>query len=288
MDTNLLTYFLLLITVVLCWASSRLVGMTALALSSLIGLLLHRIEPIGLIWILSAGISIWITSDLAFPRWLRWMAMGIFLFMAIALSHHMLPGFDNLLVFDKIQFSFDSAPFTMYLNFDKTVVGILIYLFILKKREAVWHVWHNKDTLITINIFAVLIASMLPLALATHYVRLDPKLPPQTWLWALNNLFFVCVAEESLFRGLIQGGLMTFVPNIFRWKWLPLVVSSLLFGLDHYEGGLPYILLAAFAAVFCGYAYWKTNKIKSSIFVHFGLNLTHLLFFSYPSLIAVH
>ena len=108
------------------------------------------------------------------------------------------------------------------------------------------------------------------------------------WLWALNNLFFVCVAEECLFRGLIQGSLTNLVPNIFRWKWLPLVVSSSLFGLDHYEGGLPYILLAAFAGIFYGYAYWKTNKIKSSIFVHFGLNFTHFLFFSYPSMIAVH
>ena len=285
MDTNLLTYFFLLITVVLCWASSLLVGLIVLALSSLVGLLLHRIEPIGLIWILLAGISIWITSDLAFPRWLRWMAMGLFLFMAIALSHHMLPGFNNLLVFDKIHFSPDSAPFTMYLNFDKTVVGLFIYLFVLKKRESAWH---KKDSLITMKAFAILIASMLPLALATHYVRIDPKLPPQTWLWALNNLFFVCVAEETLFRGLVQGGLTNLALNIFHWKWLPLVVSSLLFGLDHYEGGLPYILLAAFAGVFYGYTYWKTNKIKSSIFVHFGLNLTHFLFFSYPSMIAVH
>jgi membrane protease YdiL (CAAX protease family) len=136
--------------------------------------------------------------------------------------------------------------------------------------------------------FVILVAFMLPLALASHYVRIDPKLPPQTWLWALNNLFsFVCVAEESLFRGLIQGGLQNRAPNIFPWKWLPLVVSSSLFGLNHYEGGSPYILLAAFAGTFHGYTYWKTNRIQSSIFVHFGLNLTHFLLFSYPSMIPV-
>ena len=104
----------------------------------------------------------------------------------------------------------------------------------------------------------------------------------------MNNLFFVCVAEESFFRGLIQGGLANLAPSIFPWKWLPLVVSSSLFGLNHYEGGLPYILLAAFAGTFYGYIYRKTNKIQSSIFVHFGLNLTHFLLFSYPSMIAVH
>ena len=286
MDTNLLTYFFLLITVMICWASSFLVGMIALALSSLVGLVLHRIQPIGLLWIVLAGINIWITSNPAFSRWLRWAAMGIFLLMGIALSKHMLPGFNNLIIFDKIQFSADSAPFTMYLNFDKTVVGIFIYLFLLKKREAV--PWQEKDSFFTIKTFAILALFMLPLALATHYVRIDPKLPPQTWLWALNNLFFVCVAEEALFRGLIQGGLTKLAPNTSWWKWLPLVVSSLLFGLVHYEGGLPYIVLAAFAGVFYGYTYWKTNKIQSSIFVHFGLNLTHFLLFSYPSMIAVH
>ena len=286
MDTNLLTYFFLLITVMICWASSFPVGLIALAFSSLVGLVLHRIQPIGILWIVLAGINIWITSNPAFSRWLRWAAMGIFLLMGIALSKHMLPGFNNLIIFDKIQFSADSAPFTMYLNFDKTVVGIFIYLFLLKKREAVS--WQEKDSFFTIKTFAILALFMLPLALATHYVRIDPKLPPQTWLWALNNLFFVCVAEEALFRGLIQGGLTKLAPSITWWKWLPLVVSSLLFGLVHYEGGLPYIVLAAFAGVFYGYTYWKTNKIQSPIFVHFGLNLTHFLLFSYPSMIAVH
>jgi uncharacterized protein len=207
MDTNLLPYFFLLITVVICWASSFLVGMIALALSTLVGLVLHRIEPTGLVWIVLAGINIWVTSNPAFPRWYRWTAMIIFLFMGVALSNHLLPGFNNLEVFDKIQFSSDSTPFTMYLNFDKTVVGIFIYLFVLKNRELV--PWQMKDSFLTIKTFVSLVAFMLPLALASHYVRIDPKLPPQTWLWALNNLFFVCVAEESLFRGLIQGGLQT-------------------------------------------------------------------------------
>jgi membrane protease YdiL (CAAX protease family) len=127
---------------------------------------------------------------------------------------------------------------------------------------------------------------MLPTALAIHYVRIDTKLPSQTWLWALNNLFFVCVAEESLFRGLIQSRLTKLVSQSSRWKWLPLAISSLLFGLDHYEGGITYILLAAIAGLFYGYTYWKTKKIETSISVHFGFNLTHFLFFSYPSMIA--
>jgi hypothetical protein len=85
MDTNLLAYGFLLITVVICWASSSLVGMTALALSTLVGLVLHRIEPMGLVWIVLSGISISVTSNPAFPRWWRWTAMSIFLFMGVQL-----------------------------------------------------------------------------------------------------------------------------------------------------------------------------------------------------------
>jgi hypothetical protein len=62
MDTNLLTYFFLLMTVLICWASSFRVGMIALALSSLVGLVLHRIQPIGSLWIVLARMNIWIAS----------------------------------------------------------------------------------------------------------------------------------------------------------------------------------------------------------------------------------
>ena len=89
----------------------------------------------------------------------------------------------------------------MSLNFDKAVVGIFIYVFLLEERERVS--WQRKVSFITLKTFATLLVFMLPLALVTHYVRIDPKLPPQTWLWAFNNLFFVCFVEESIFCGLI-------------------------------------------------------------------------------------
>jgi membrane protease YdiL (CAAX protease family) len=75
-------------------------------------------------------------------------------------------------------------------------------------------------------------------------------------------------------------------PSIISMEMAPLAISSLLFGLDHYEGGLTYILLATIAGLFYGHTYWKTTKIETSISVHFSFNLTHFLFFSYPSMIA--
>nr|WP_245207581.1 CPBP family glutamic-type intramembrane protease [Rickettsia fournieri] len=35
---------------------------------------------------------------------------------------------------------------------------------------------------------------------------------------------------------------------------------------------------------FYGYAYYKTDKILCSVIVHFGLNLCHVLLFTYPAL----
>ena len=283
-DSNLLTYFVLLLAVFVCWKSSFRAGLIAITVSSIAGLIFGRIQLIGLLWILLCGLTIWSAVNPSLSKWVRWLSMGIFLVIGVAMSNHLLPGFNNLLVIDRVQFSSDSAPFTMYLNFDKTVVGLFIYLFILKEKERVY--WQRADVAITMKTWALLVVLMLPIALSIHYARIDPKLPSQTWLWALNNLFFVCVAEESLFRGLIQGRLTKLVPQSSRWKWLPLAISSLLFGLDHYEGGLTYILLATIAGLFYGYTYWKTTKIETSISVHFSFNLTHFLFFSYPSMIA--
>jgi membrane protease YdiL (CAAX protease family) len=283
-DSNLLTYFVLLLAVFVCWKSSFRAGLIAITVSSIAGFIFGRIQLIGLLWCLLCGLTIWSAVNPSLSKWVRWLSMGIFLVIGVAMSNHLLPGFNNLLVIDRLQFSSDSAPFTMYLNFDKTVVGILIYLFILKENERAY--WKRTDVAITMKTWALLVVLMLPIALSIHYARIDPKLPSQTWLWALNNLFFVCVAEESLFRGLIQCRLTKLVPQSSRWKWLPLAISSLLFGLDHYEGGLTYILLATIAGLFYGYTYWKTTKIETSISVHFSFNLTHFLFFSYPSMIA--
>jgi membrane protease YdiL (CAAX protease family) len=71
-----------------------------------------------------------------------------------------------------------------------------------------------------------------------------------------------------------------------RWKWLPIAISSLLFGLEHYEGGLTYILLAAIAGLFYGYTYWNTKKIETSILLHFVFNLTHFYFLAINAMSA--
>ncbi|AFD19444.1 MULTISPECIES: CPBP family glutamic-type intramembrane protease [spotted fever group] len=45
-----------------------------------------------------------------------------------------------------------------------------------------------------------------------------------------------------------------------------------------------YIALSTICGFFYGYAYYKTGKILCSVIVHFGLNLCHVLLFTYPAL----
>lgn len=273
MVAELLTYFVLFISVVFLLTGNKRLSMAALVAAVLSGLVQHRIEFVALPFIAMAAACLPLASRL--PT-LRVLFHLLFLILAVALSNHFIPGFRNLRVFDGIRFAADSAPFTMYLNFDKVLVGIFVLLNLPTPKATA------TTTLITIRNLACLILVMAIAAPFTGYVRFNPKFPELTWLWAMNNFFFVCLAEEALFRGFIQTQLL-------RWmKGGPAVIlSAALFGLAHYQGGLSYIGFAFLAGLFYGQTYWRTGRLQTAMAVHFGLNLVHFLLFSYPALRAI-
>ncbi len=125
---------------------------------------------------------------------------------------------------------------------------------------------------------------LIPASILLGYVKVDIKWTNFFFLFALHNLFFVCFAEEAIFRGFIQKYLMITLQN-FKWgKWLALFIAALLFGLAHIKGGLVYAGLAAVAGLFYGYAFLKTNKIETSVITHFAVNIIHFVGFTYPAL----
>lgn len=270
MSAELLTYFILLLSVVLLLGGKKRLSLAALIVSVFVGLVQHRVEFLALPFILVAATCLPLAK-----RWplLRFLFHLIFLILAVALSNHWLPGFRNLRIFNGIRFAADSTPFTMYLNFDKVLVGIFVLLNLPTPKAT------STTTLVTVRNLSMLILLMAVVAPMTGYVRWNPKLPEGTWIWALNNFFFVCLAEEALFRGFIQTELL---------KWMKggaaVIVAAALFGLAHYQGGLPYIAFAFLAGLFYGQTFWRTGRLQTSMAVHFGLNLVHFLFFSYPSL----
>lgn len=204
---------------------------------------------------------------------------GIFS-LGVALELNKIPGFYSLPILNKVQFTPDAIPFSLSFNLGSIIVGIIILgtMLSLARRAKEWKKIATQVLLRFPLPFIVLLLS----SLALGYVKWEPKIPSSLPIWIISNLFFTCVAEEGLFRGFVQNLLSKI--NFKYSPLLALIISALSFGLLHYKGGINYILLAAVAGLFYGWIYQATKKIEASILTHFLVNLTHLLFFTYPAL----
>ena len=196
------------------------------------------------------------------------------LLLALALAMHAVPGYDNPLLLKDVRLSADSAPYTMYANFDKGIVGLVLLVFFCLRASS----W--RDLGAALRSQALLLAGLLVVVLgagwAMGFVHPDFKLSPFLPLFAIVNLLFVCVAEEAFFRGVIQGQLARY------GNTLAVVISGLLFGAAHLGGGWQFGVLASLAGLAYALLYARTRRIEISIAAHFLLNLTHFIVFTYP------
>jgi len=196
------------------------------------------------------------------------------LLLALALAMHAVPGYDNPLLLKDVRLSAASAPYTMYANFDKGVVGLVLLVFFCQRASS----WRDFAAALKSQaiVLAALLIAVLGAGWATGFVHPDFKLSPYLPLFAVVNLLFVCVAEEAFFRGVIQGQLARFGDT------LAVVVSGLLFGAAHLGGGWQFGVLASLAGLGYALLYSKTRRIEIPIAAHFLLNLTHFVVFTYP------
>lgn len=258
------------LAVLLCLARQQRSGLILLGIALLTALWLERLGPVAALVSLAGLLLAWRTPTL--PQPCRGVALTLVLLWALALTLHLVPGFDNLKVLDRVQAGPASVPFTLYLNLDKPLIffGLLL----------AWPALLGPGGAIRWRPLALL---MLPLAAllitAWQLGALKPEvgLPHWWWLFALNNLLFTCVAEEALFRGLIQQGVAS------RSKpWLGLLVASLLFGAAHLAGGPLLMLFAALAGACYGLAFLLSGRLSVVIAIHFLFNFAHLALFTYP------
>ncbi|WP_175028113.1 CPBP family intramembrane glutamic endopeptidase, partial [Burkholderia seminalis] len=128
-------------------------------------------------------------------------------------------------------------------------------------------------------------AACLAGALAFGMVGWAPKWPASGWLWLVNNLLLVTLAEEALFRGYVQGGL-TRTLRAFSWgPWAALATGAVLFGAAHAAGGWQWIVLGTLAGAGYGLA-WRRGGLLAAAIAHAGLNVVHFGLFTYPMLAA--
>ena len=211
---------------------------------------------------------------------LRALVWSVVVISAAALATHQVPWIHNVLVLDAVSVSASAADYTLYRNYDKGFVGVLLYAVCVQPQSG----RVSAHLIVATGVIALLsVAAVAVAATATGFVSWDPKWPAILGVWVPANLLVTCVAEETYFRGLLQQQLgRAFGGRLRGAAAVAILVAAAAFGAAHIAGGGIYVLLATLAGIGYGAAYHLTGRVETSILVHFTLNLTHLILFSYP------
>jgi len=246
---------------------------------------------------LQAGIAEWISlipvlilcfchyflkRDLAKgPRFLFFcVALGV----SLALSFHFLPGFHNWKLVSDLCLSPGAYPYNLWLNFDKPFIGLFALAFSIPLLSSKAEMLRVLKISIPTSIVGILV--LIGISLSCHLVAWDPKIPTIFFLWFFDNLIFVSIPEEAFFRGFIQRGIFQWFGSTSMAGAASIFITSILFTLLHliWVANLPFLSLVFVASMIYGTIYQMTKSIEASILCHFGLNVVHFLFFSYPAL----
>ncbi|WP_108818705.1 CPBP family intramembrane glutamic endopeptidase [Pseudovibrio sp. Alg231-02] len=262
--------------------TQRWVPLTLFALSLVLAVTAGVLNATGLLLVLSWAVVCAVLFQQKHPVWLYYVMVGLLLLAGHLVMTHEAPGFHNLQVLSGAKTSPDAVPYSLYLNFDKAALGFLLFLFAAPRIRTAKD-W-LRSLLITLLFFFPAAAVLIGATYAAGLVVFDPKLVPFLPIWIFANLLFTCVAEEVFFRQFIMGQLMEKLGRSFWAGTAALVISSLHFAYYHLDGGLPYAAFAFVAGLFYGATFWKSGRVEAAIGVHFLVNLTHILFFTYPML----
>jgi len=282
-----LAYICLLISVIngLFYKNSKLL-FASILITNLVGLYIGTISLEGFSLLVFLAVLVFLYSNFNPKSKIAQTILFIGIVAIITgIFFHAVPGFSNLLIIDKINISDLSCPFSMSLNFDKVMTALIIY-----SMTDLQNIENNTSLGKLRQNFALIILSITiitAIAYSIGYIKFDPKLPNISLIWMINNLFFVCFAEEVVFRGFVQRALGSALSQYKRIPHLNIIIVALLFGVAHFKGGIEYVALASIAGFFYGYIYYKTNRILLSMLSHFGVNLCHFILFTYPAPIGM-
>lgn len=224
---------------------------------------------------LLAGVAYagWAYADRQLPARL-WLAVT--LLASVALAAHLVPGFSPLPLAEPQQVSPDAPPYALRLSWDKLLVGMTLLAWWLGRpaqpasspQRAGWAV---LSTLLGVPL----------LALAIGLVGWQPKWPEMLWEWLAVNLLATVLAEELVFRGLLQPALVS---------WLGarkgVLITAAIFGAVHLPFSPLFALLAALAGLGYGLAFHYSGRLAVAVALHLAVNLCHLLLLSYPLRLA--
>lgn len=211
--------------------------------------------------------------------------------LSLALALHAVPGVHNPLVLDDVQWRPGDPAFSLRASFDKACAGLMLLATVVPRAMAPGANprWARPTALAA----CLTTAAALGLAWAwglTEPARTWPQVPGHPGalpLFLLLNLFVTCVAEEAFFRGLLQSALARrFAPWGAPGLAAAIALPAVLFGLAHLGGGPLMAALATWVGLGSGWALARTARIEAAVIVHFAVNATHLLAFTYPARMA--
>jgi membrane protease YdiL (CAAX protease family) len=202
--------------------------------------------------------------------------------LAFALAVQLMPGFEPSVFVEGVKLSPDAAPMRLSAHFAPGVAGLVLLAFYCRRARTLQEAAAAARPAIAIAVTTTIV--VVGTAWAAGYVKPDWKMPGFTAAHLAKILLWTTVLEEAFFRGVIQDRLAraSFIAARPGLAWLPIGISSVLFGLAHAPGGWAYVGLATLAGVGYGLAYAKTGLIEGAMATHFLVNATHFLAFTYP------
>lgn len=190
--------------------------------------------------------------------------------VAAGLEFHKFPGFQNWHVSGNL-----------WITYDKPFMGFFVVAFLLPLIRTPVDWAKLAVRAVPLTIAAVLILAML--AIPSGTIDWHLKIPSHFLIRIASNLFLVAIPEEAFFRGFIQQELFKTLGPGMRGHIAAVVGASLLFTLFHigWTASAAMLGFVFLAGLIYGTIYQYTKAIEGSIFCHFCVNLTHMLFFTY-------
>jgi membrane protease YdiL (CAAX protease family) len=245
------------------------------------GLIQNYLEIKAVLWIAFFGLVTYYRSKTTQHRFFHALHLFLIAGMAFALAVGQFSGFHNPAIVTDLAFSAEGKTFSHYLHINKIAVGVILAAAFCNPVKT-WREWSAILRKTVPIIFTTLIV-IFSFGVLVNYVSVDLKWMPYTLVFLISNLLFTCVAEESFFRGALQGHIAQLAA---RWKigaLISIALPALLFGIAHIRGGVLYVGLATTAGIFYGYAKYRVQRIEAAILTHFAVNAVHFTAFTYPN-----
>ena len=221
----------------------------------------------------AAFVALVLLGERRLPGWL-WRTLV--LLASIALAAHLVPGFTPSQLWSPRTISPDAPAYALRLPWDKALVGLTLLAWWLGRPSPARGDWRRA---LPIGLTTLLLTPLA--AWLIGVVAWQPKWPDGLMLWLAVNLGVAVLAEELLFRGLLQPALIARLGT-----WPGLLLTAALFGAAHLPFSPAFALVATLAGLGYGLVFQRSGQLRWAIALHAGVNLLHFLLLSYPLRLA--